>query len=561
MVIFRQRMKHMGRYREIATAFSRNGLGSIVKDLGLDQVFSLPRRVYVRQDQHNQSKSTGVKIRSFLEELGPTFIKVGQMASTRPDVIPDDIIEELSYLQDEIEPFPFEDAKAIIEEELGWPVDEVFEELDPSPIGVASIGQVHQGVLKSGEHVAIKVQRPNIQKQIHTDLEILHELAVRAERRMQWAADYQVVDIVGEFSKAIKDELDYEKEGRNADLMTKQFEEDDTVHIPKIYWDYTTEKVLTMQFIEGFKLDDTEALKENNFGLNQVAEQVVNAIFYQIFKDGYFHADPHLGNILATEDDGIALIDVGLVGRLSPKMKTQLASLVMAMDKQDADDMIKAVKKMGVVPEDIDEHELRGDIDQFLIKYYNIPSNEMSLGQSITDIFSIAQKHQIAIPTDLTMVGKTFLTLEGVIDQLDPEFNMVEAAEPFGRALIREKYNPKRIAEKVFEQVGDYGDIVEDLPEVVSELSKMAKQRKIPIEISIPKADRFFSKLDEVSNRLSFSIVLLSFSLIMVGLIIGSAMGRQTSMLWNIPAIEIGFVIAMLMFAWLIYSIFRSGRF
>ncbi|PKR77545.1 ABC transporter [Halalkalibacillus sediminis] len=551
----------MGRYREIATAFSRNGLGSIVKDLGLDQVFSLPRRVYVRQDQHNQSKSTGVKIRSFLEELGPTFIKVGQMASTRPDVIPDDIIEELSYLQDEIEPFPFEDAKAIIEEELGWPVDEVFEELDPSPIGVASIGQVHQGVLKSGEHVAIKVQRPNIQKQIHTDLEILHELAVRAERRMQWAADYQVVDIVGEFSKAIKDELDYEKEGRNADLMTKQFEEDDTVHIPKIYWDYTTEKVLTMQFIEGFKLDDTEALKENNFGLNQVAEQVVNAIFYQIFKDGYFHADPHLGNILATEDDGIALIDVGLVGRLSPKMKTQLASLVMAMDKQDADDMIKAVKKMGVVPEDIDEHELRGDIDQFLIKYYNIPSNEMSLGQSITDIFSIAQKHQIAIPTDLTMVGKTFLTLEGVIDQLDPEFNMVEAAEPFGRALIREKYNPKRIAEKVFEQVGDYGDIVEDLPEVVSELSKMAKQRKIPIEISIPKADRFFSKLDEVSNRLSFSIVLLSFSLIMVGLIIGSAMGRQTSMLWNIPAIEIGFVIAMLMFAWLIYSIFRSGRF
>ncbi|TFB14650.1 AarF/ABC1/UbiB kinase family protein [Filobacillus milosensis] len=551
----------MSRYREIAAAFSRNGLGFIVKELGMDRVFSLPRRLYVRRDQET-TKSIGVRVRQFLEELGPTFIKIGQMASTRPDLIPEDIMDELSYLQDEIAPFPLEDVQKIVKKELKADLYDLFEEFDPSPIGVASIGQVHKAVLNSGEHVAVKVQRPLVEKQIHTDLEIIYELAIRAEKKFNWAVNYQVTEVVNEFSKAIKDELDYITEGRNADLMAKQFEEDSSVRIPKIYWDYTTEKVLTMEFIEGIKLDEVAELEENGHNLESLASQLANAIFYQIFKDGYFHGDPHIGNILALSDKNIGLIDFGLMGRLSPEMKTHLASLVLAMVKQDSDKVIKTITKMGITPDDVSLHELRGDIDQLIIKYYDVPDNEFSLGQSITDIFSIAHKHQITIATDLTMVGKTLLTLEGVLDQLDPNFNIVEAAEPFGRELIREKYNPKRLAENFVDQLDEYGEIIEDMPKIVKELSIAAKKRKIPVEISVPKADNFLSKLDTVSNRLSFSIVLLSFSLIMVGLIIGSALGRQqSSLLWNVPAIEIGFVIAMLMFAWLIYSIFRSGRF
>ncbi|GAE93955.1 ABC1 family protein [Gracilibacillus boraciitolerans JCM 21714] len=200
-------------------------------------------------------------------------------------------------------------------------------------------------------------------------------------------------------------------------------------------------------------------------------------------------------------------------------------------------------------------------MDKFIIKYYDTPLSEVSLGEAITDLFSIANDHEIEIPSDLTLVGKTLLTLEGVVEPLAPKLSIMDAAEPFGKELIKERYHPKKIAEDLFEQFNDYGDVLHDMPEIVQELSTMVRKRKIPIQISVPEADSFFSKLDRVSNRLSFSIVLLAFSLIMVGLIIGSALGRQSSLLWELPAIEIGFVIAMLMFAWLIYSIFRSGRF
>nr|WP_035512894.1 AarF/ABC1/UbiB kinase family protein [Halalkalibacillus halophilus] len=551
----------MNRYREIATAFSRNGFDFFVKEVGLDKVFTLPRRVVENKRGPEGTKTMGERIRSFLEDLGPTFIKIGQMASNRPDLIPEDIMEELGQLQDEVNPFPFEDVKRIVEAELEQPLEELFDYFEEEPLGVASIGQVHKAMLYSGEYVAVKVQRPKVEKQIHTDLEILQELATRAERRLKWAQDYQVKDVIKEFSKAIKEELDYETEGRNADLMSRQFENDSSVQIPNIYWDYTSKKVLTMEFVEGIKLDDTASLQEEGVDLPQVAERLVNALFYQLFKDGHFHADPHVGNVLAVNNERLAFMDFGLMGHLSSDMKSHLAELVVAMVKQETDNMIKAIKKIGGIPEELNEHELDRDVEQFLIKYYGVPLSNISLGESITDIFRIAQEHHIKIPADLTMVGKTLLTLEGVIEKLDPDFSIIDAAEPFGRDLIREKYNPKRIAKKVFDQVHEYGDIVEDLPEVFRELSSMAKKRKLPLEINIPKADTFFAKLDQVSNRLSFAIVLLAFSLIMTGLIIGSALGRQSTMLWQVPAIEVGFVIAMLMFAWLIYSIVRSGRF
>ncbi|UOQ49922.1 AarF/ABC1/UbiB kinase family protein [Gracilibacillus caseinilyticus] len=555
-------MRHLQRYREIAVAFSRNGFGYIVKGLGLDQLFTLPRRVFVNRDQDvKQGKTTGQRIRAFLEELGPTFIKMGQMLSTRPDIIPKEIIQELEQLQDQLHPIPFAEVEAVLQKELEDPVKKVLKEIDPEPIGVASIGQVHQAVLLSGERVAIKVQRPNIEKNIHTDLEILHELAKRAEKRLAWASRYQLIDMVEEFSKSIEAELDFVSDGRNADLMGQQFKDNPNIVIPQVYWQHTTEKVLTMEYIAGCKMNDVEHLKKEGYQPEQLAEHLVQTVFHQIFKDGFFHADPHSGNLTALPGNRIGLFDFGMVGRLSQEMKKHLASLVIALIKQDTDDMIRAIKKMGAVPEQINIHELKGDIEQVNIKYYGVSLSDISLGESVTELLTVANKHKIRIPTDLTMIGKTLLSLEGIIEQLHPELSIMDAAEPFGRELIKERYHPKQIAEEIFDQMHEYGEIVHDMPQIVQELANMVKQRKMPIEISIPEAKSFFSKLDRVSNRLSFSIVLLSFSLIMVGLIIGSALGRQTSLLWDIPAIEIGFVIAMLMFAWLIYSIFRSGRF
>lgn len=555
-------MRHMARYRDIATAFTKNGFGYFVRELGLDRVFSLPRRLLVNRDQNLEDKTVGERIRQFLEDLGPTFIKVGQLASTRPDLIPKDIRMELSKLQDHISPVPFEQVRKIIEDELEGEMEELFYSFEESPLGVASIGQVHEAVLPTGEKVAVKVQRPNVGKQVHIDLEILHEMAERAEKRLDWAKRYQVVDVVEEFKKSITSELDYEHEGRNADLMAKQFEDDPQVYIPEIYWDYTTKKVLTMEYVEGIKLNDQEGLAQAQCDNKWLAEKLVQAIFYQMFEDGYFHADPHIGNFFALpEENGIAFMDFGLVGRLSKDMQRNLASIVIAMTSQDTKKMTRAMKRMGVVPADIDEHEWEGDVDQFLIKYYDVPFSEISLGQSITDMFQIAHKHQIEVPSDFTLIGKTMLTLEGVVAQLDPDFSIITAAEPFGRKLIRDKYHPKRFAKEIYDQVDEYADVIEEMPEIVRELTALAKERKIPVELRIPALNYILSKMDRVSNLLSFSIILLAFSLIMTGIIIGSAIAGQGSVLWDIPALEIGFVIAVGMLAWMIYSIFRSGRF
>ena len=552
----------MARYRDIATAFTKNGFGYFGRELGLDRVFSLPRRLLVHRDQNLEDKTVGERIRQFLEDLGPTFIKVGQLASTRPDLIPKDIRMELSKLQDHISPVPFEQVRKIIEDELEGEMEELFYSFEESPLGVASIGQVHEAVLPTGEKVAVKVQRPNVGKQVHIDLEILHEMAERAEKRLDWAKRYQVVDVVEEFKKSITSELDYEHEGRNADLMAKQFEDDPQVYIPEIYWDYTTKKVLTMEYVEGIKLNDQEGLAQAQCDNKWLAEKLVQAIFYQMFEDGYFHADPHIGNFFALpEENGIAFMDFGLVGRLSKDMQRNLASIVIAMTSQDTKKMTRAMKRMGVVPADIDEHEWEGDVDQFLIKYYDVPFSEISLGQSITDMFQIAHKHQIEVPSDFTLIGKTMLTLEGVVAQLDPDFSIITAAEPFGRKLIRDKYHPKRFAKEIYDQVDEYADVIEEMPEIVRELTALAKERKIPVELRIPALNYILSKMDRVSNLLSFSIILLAFSLIMTGIIIGSAIAGQGSVLWDIPALEIGFVIAVGMLAWMIYSIFRSGRF
>lgn len=552
----------MARYRDIATAFTKNGFGYFVRELGLDRVFSLPRRLLVNRDQNLEDKTVGERIRQFLEDLGPTFIKVGQLASTRPDLIPKDIRMELSKLQDHISPVPFEQVRKIIEDELEGEMEELFYSFEESPLGVASIGQVHEAVLPTGEKVAVKVQRPNVGKQVHIDLEILHEMAERAEKRLDWAKRYQVVDVVEEFKKSITSELDYEHEGRNADLMAKQFEDDPQVYIPEIYWDYTTKKVLTMEYVEGIKLNDQEGLAQAQCDNKWLAEKLVQAIFYQMFEDGYFHADPHIGNFFALpEENGIAFMDFGLVGRLSKDMQRNLASIVIAMTSQDTKKMTRLMKRMGVVPADIDEHEWEGDVDQFLIKYYDVPFSEISLGQSITDMFQIAHKHQIEVPSDFTLIGKTMLTLEGVVAQLDPDFSIITAAEPFGRKLIRDKYHPKRFAKEIYDQVDEYADVIEEMPEIVRELTALAKERKIPVELRIPALNYILSKMDRVSNLLSFSIILLAFSLIMTGIIIGSAIAGQGSVLWDIPALEIGFVIAVGMLAWMIYSIFRSGRF
>ncbi|WP_342430340.1 AarF/ABC1/UbiB kinase family protein [Neobacillus sp. FSL H8-0543] len=560
--MIKKRIRHIQRYRDIVYAFTRYGFGFVMKELGLLDLLKLPKRDLEGANEQLQRRTTGERIRMFLEDLGPTFVKIGQIASTRPDIIPADIILELEKLQDRVSLFPFEEVKKIIEEEFAEPLEVSFAEFQEVPLAAASIGQVHYAVLQTGEKVAVKVQRPYIKKVIETDLEILQDLARLAESRLDWGARYPIRDIVEELARSIREELDYENEGRNADRIANQFKNDPTILIPKVYWEYTTSKVLTMEYYEGTKLNEVDKLDEQGFDSKVIAERIVNAIFQQILLDGFFHGDPHPGNILALPGEVIVFMDFGMVGRLTSEMKNHIASFVIALMRQNTVEVVKAITNMGLVPDDVNVTQLRSDVDKLREKYIDVPFSQMSVGTAVNELFSVAYRHNIQLPTDLTILGKSLLTLEGTVEKLNQEISIIAVAEPFGRQLLMERLNPKNVAGKAWSNFTEYGDILQEFPKTVKDLTSIMKKGKMQIEITTPELDNLLQKLNRISNRLSFSIVLLAFSIIMVGVIIGASLSGQTSpLLSNIPAIEIGFGISTIMFVWLLYSIFKSGRF
>lgn len=551
----------MQRYRNIVSSFSRHGFSFVVKELGLHEFLSLPKHLFTEDEQDVYLKPIAERIRMFLEEMGPTFVKMGQFASTRPDLLPANIILELEKLQNQVPPFPSEIAKKIIEQELEDSIENLFAEFREEPLAAASIGQVHYAVLHTGEPVAIKVQRPNIRKLIKTDLEILQDLAPLVEQRIKNAAKYQLTDLVDEFAKSLQAELDYTIEARNGERIGRQFQNNPAIRVPKIYWDYTTQKVLTMEYVEGIKINQKEILVQNGVDCKSLARRVARALLHQIFKEGFFHGDPHPGNILVLPKDTIIFMDFGMVGRLTPEMRIHFSSLLIALMKKDTDRLIKAIMNIGIMPDEINKDQLKKDVELLKEKYYDTPLSKVNLGQAVNDLFSVAFEHQIKIPSDLTLLGKAILTVEGIVEELDPELSIIHVAEPFSRELLKDRYNPKRMVKTIVNDLSEYGELLSTLPKHINELASVIKKGKLHMEINVPEVGKAIQKLERISNRLSFSIVLLSFSIIMAALIIGSALTRQSTLLWNVPAIEIGSIIATLMFLWLIFSIFKSGRF
>ncbi|MEK4240036.1 ABC transporter [Paenibacillus odorifer] len=552
------RIRHAGRYRSIAMALMHHGFGYMVEELGLYHLLSLPRRL-VTQEAHT-SLTLGERIRLVLEDLGPTFIKLGQLASTRSDLLPDSIIQELVKLQDNVPPFPVERVRTIVEHELDQRMDEIFNSFEDTPLAAASIGQVHRAVLHSGQVVAVKVQRPGILRTMSRDLEILKDLSALAEKQLGWARQYQLSRMVEEFSKSLLGELDYGQEGRNAEKIAQQMDYDG-VYIPDIYWDYTSARVLTMEYVVGITLSRRDELLSSGVKLKVIAQQLVEMMLRQIFIHGFFHADPHPGNVMRMADGKLALIDFGMMGRLNEEMKEQLSALVIALMRKNTDAMVRAILRLGVIPEDADRAALHNDMDRLREEYYDVPFSKMSIGKALNDLFGIARKHRLVLPPDLTMLGKTMLTLEGVISNLDPTISILEMAEPFGRELVKQRFSGPRLQRKFLGGVADLTESLLELPGQARQLSALISKGKLKVEIVAPELEHLERKLDRVGNRLAFSIVMLAFSIIMVGLIIGTAMRGQPSVLWNFPTVEIGGVVALLMFLWLIFAIFKSGRF
>lgn len=554
-----KRLRHTMRYREILNAFFKNGFSHVLHRLGLTEQRKKGDEEIEFQGNTNLH-DVGVKLRRALQELGPTFIKLGQMISSRRDQVPKEVALELAKLQDDVESIPYAEVERILEFELGDSLDTLYQSFEKEPIASASIGQVHMATLHSGIEVAVKVQRPDIKSRVETDLEIIRDLASLMESRIKWARTYQIVDRFEEFATSLKEELDYENEGRNAERIRKQFVEQPDIYIPAIYWTHTTDKVLTMEAIHGIKITNIAELDAKGYDRQKIAALLADSIFHQVLTHGFFHGDPHPGNLFVLPNDAISYIDFGMVGKLGKQMRYHFTSLLLYVESGNSRGIIKTFRKMGILPTGQDADLLEGDLQDLIEQYYDATLTTISLGQVIVEIFQIAYKHEVTIPTDITILAKVILTLEDVIDRLDPDFSIMKAVEPFGKKLIKERYNPKNMAKDTWEMFSENAEHIAELPRDINDIAKTLKRGKLQFDINIRDLTASLRRLDRISNRLSFSIILLAFSILMAGLVIGSAIAGQTTILMKLPVIEFGFVIATLMFLLMLYTIIRSGR-
>ncbi|WP_018922300.1 ABC1 kinase family protein [Salsuginibacillus kocurii] len=522
---------------------------------------SLPKRLATNPGEFD-SRSIGVRLRKVMEELGPTFIKLGQMVSTRQDVFPPSIIREIEKLQDDVAPFPYEDAKKQVEEDLDGPVDELFAEFSIEPMAAASIGQVHKAKLKDGTPVAVKVARPNIKEVIEKDLDIIQDLARLLTQRFSWAKYYRLEGIVEEFASAIREESNYTQERYNTGKMKKNMEVFPAVHIPNVYEELSSRRVLTMELIEGKKMSaflNEEVTAEVD--QSKLARTLADSFLHQVLFNGFFHSDPHPGNLYILGKNQVAYIDCGQVGRLNRKMRNQFVDYVIALTKRDPLLVTKAIFEMAYIPKNIDMERFEDDVEYLLDKYYDQPFERVRLGEAINDIFSTAHRYQIFIYQEYTMLAKAIITLEGVCEHLDPHLSIAQAAEPFGRQLAIERYRPRAWFSDFKDEVKEQEETFRSIPKELQGALKRLNESHVGVEMMIPKMGLFLNKLDRISNRISFSITLLSFSIIMVGLIIGSTFGDSSSILVQLPVIEISFIIAFFMFLGLFFAIFKNGRF
>lgn len=533
--------------------FFRNGFGFFIKDLDPIHFFSRKNK----PDSSVYSKSIGERIRISLEQLGPTFIKLGQLASTRLDLIPPDIIRELVKLQDDVTPIPTVEIERIIQEELDQPVGQLFKEFSPEPVASASIGQVHYAKLFDGSEVAVKIQRPNIEETIEKDLSILTDFARLAESRYEWARNYQLTDIVAELAKSLRNELDYTLEGKHGEKIKRSLKSVANVSVPGVYWEYTTKKVLTMDFVHAKKFH--QFLEEAGTDEKKaMADVFIKSMFQQIFVDGFFHGDPHPGNLFVQDHRRLIFIDFGMVGRIQSDLKYDLASMLIALKQDRMDELTYLVLKVGKPIKEVDLEAFHSDIEDVIFKYADVPLEQISLGELMNDLLHISFRHQIRMPKALTLLGKTFITMESIIGDLDSGLSMIDMAEPFGKELIKNRLKPRNLAKEL---EGKAREFYETLSHTRKAVKSISKRGKIQVEMTVPELKQFIHKLDRISNQLSFSIILLAFTILMAGLIIGASISSQRTFLWEFPVIELGSIVATAMFLWLLYGIFRSGRF
>ncbi len=557
---FQRRYKRFQRYKAIANVLIKHGLGFVIEKIGLTSFGRIKNRFskMMGADESLHRKATlAERLKSALEELGPSFIKFGQLLSLRPDMIPENFIVELSKLQDEVEPFPFEEAVKILENEYQKPTTAVFSRLDPVPIGSASISQVHRASLLNGEEVIVKIRRPGIDKTIDYDIEILFNIARMLSSRIPEINLYEPVRMVEEFAKHIYKELDFTNEAQSCERFATNFRDEEAIHIPNVHWEYSTPCVLVLEYIGGIKADHVSELTAAGFDLKKIAYEGARAFFKMILIDGLFHGDPHPGNVFIMPDGKIAFIDFGITGKLSEDSQARIINMFIGFMTKDPNKIVKNMLIMGVLPDNIDMSVLKYEIEEFIDENYGTPLKRLEIGKIMMQTIKIAVKHKIRVPAEYSLLSKATIEIESIGRMLDPDFEANKIAEPFLIEMTKKILWPKNIIRSAMELMEDLKEFASETPRTFNSIIKKIDKGKLAIEFQHIGLENLINKLDTITNRISVALIISA-------IVVASAfltMSAKGPTIYGIPTLGfIGFMTAGVFGVALIISVFRSGK-
>jgi len=549
--------RDFGRLRAIASTLMRYGWGDVARKLGKRSLIGRAGN-WLNSDVSEDilKLPPEVRVRLAIQELGPTFVKLGQVLATRPDIFPPNWIAEFSKLQDQVPAVPFDQLLPELEHALGQSPFEVFRDLEVEPIAGASIAQVHLAKLQDGTPVVLKVRRPNVRASIEADLRLLAHLGRLIEAEFEEARRFQPSEIISQFAKSLERELDLALEGRNTERFSRNFAGDEYIEFAEIYWDFTSEGLLVMSYIDGIPGNDLQSAAQSGLDLKLLGERGANAVLKMVLMDGFFHADPHPGNVFYLPDNRLAIIDCGMVGRISLDRRDEIADLLAALVSRDID-TLRDILVVWAEGADIDDAKLGADIEEFISNYDNAPLKHVRFSSLLNDLTTIMRENHLSVPPDLTMLFKALITLEGLGRQLDPDFQIVHHLTPFVKKVIVDRYMPANLLKRGRRGLGHLVDAVTGLPGDVSQVLREAARGRLKLNLDLKRLDHFGHQLDHSTNRLTMAMI--TAALIVGSSIVMTVEGGPTIM--GLPAFGFaGFFLAFVIGILLMISVWRAGR-
>ena len=549
--------RDLGRLHEITVVLIRWGFGDIVRRLGMSHALEKAGRALNWKNADLLADlEPPERVCKALEELGPTFVKLGQMLGTRVDLFNAEWIAAFEKLQDNVESIPYEDLIAQLTEDLGAAPEDIFDDIDTNPIAAASIAQVHRAKLKDGTEVVLKIRRPDIEKTVEADLRLLRRLAEIGESSVDELKRFRPVEVSRQFALSLQRELDLEGECRHAERIAENLQDNPNIVVPTVYWKWTTQRLNVQAYVDGVHASDINNLVAAGLDKKRIAYNGAEAIMHMVLIDGFFHADPHLGNIICLEDNKIALIDFGMVGRLSDFRREEIVKLLFSLVKKNSKGVIDILLDW-VPDEDVDENVLAMEIDAFLDHYHGRSLQQLHFAALLTDLTSILREHELVLPPDLALLFKTLISLDGVGRKLDPDFNIIEIASPFIMQLMSKKYRPDIAFKKGMDQSVELFQILTSLPSDAKDLLQSVKRKGIKVNVDVKRLDHFGHQLDRAASRVTIGLIVAA---LIVGTAIVSSIENQPTV-WGLPAWGfVGFMAAAFWGVALLISIARGKK-